>query len=54
VTAKRVAGRQWAPLAALALLLLGLAFPLAACGKKGDPVPPPGEPVTYPRTYPRE
>jgi predicted small lipoprotein YifL len=37
-----------------ALLLLGLALPLAACGKKADPVAPPGEPNTYPRTYPRE
>jgi predicted small lipoprotein YifL len=37
-----------------ALLLLGLTLPLAACGKKGDPIPPPGEPNTYPRTYPRE
>lgn len=32
------------------LLLLGLA--LAACGKKGDPQPPPGVPNTYPRVYP--
>jgi predicted small lipoprotein YifL len=32
------------------LLLVGLA--LAACGKKGDPQPPPGVPNTYPRTYP--
>ncbi len=28
---------------------------LAACGKRGDPIPPgPDEAVTYPRTYPRE
>jgi hypothetical protein len=33
------------------LLLLALAA--AACGKRGDPVPPgPAEAVTYPRTYP--
>ncbi len=32
------------------LLLLGLV--LAACGKKGDPQPPPGVPNTYPRVYP--
>jgi predicted small lipoprotein YifL len=39
---------------AFALLLL-LALPLlAACGKKGAPEPPPGEPNTYPRAYPRE
>jgi hypothetical protein len=40
-------------MAALALLLL-LALPLLACGKKSAPVPPPGEPNTYPRTYPSE
>ena len=34
----------------LAVLLLGLA--LAACGKKGDPQPPPDVPNTYPRVYP--
>jgi predicted small lipoprotein YifL len=32
------------------LLLFGLT--LAACGKKGDPQPPPGVPNTYPRVYP--
>lgn len=25
---------------------------LAACGKRGDPKPPEGRPVTHPRTYP--
>jgi len=39
---------------ALALLLLTLSWPLVGCGKRGDPVPPPGEPVTYPRIYPHE
>jgi predicted small lipoprotein YifL len=43
----------WRALAAVALLLL-LAAPLAACGKKGLPEPPPGEPNTYPRTYPAQ
>lgn len=38
----------------LALLLALLALPLAACGKKADPVPPPGEPLEYPRPYPRQ
>lgn len=37
---------------ALALVLLALALPLAACGKKGEPGPPPGVPNTYPRQYP--
>jgi predicted small lipoprotein YifL len=40
--------------AALAILLAALALPLAACGKKGAPSPPAGEPNTYPRSYPRE
>jgi hypothetical protein len=39
---------------AAALVVLVIALPLAACGKKGAPQPPPGEPDTYPRVYPRE
>jgi predicted small lipoprotein YifL len=39
---------------ALALLLLALALPLAACGKKAQPEPPPGVPDTFPRTYPSQ
>jgi predicted small lipoprotein YifL len=39
-------------LACLAFLALALA--LAGCGKKNDPVAPPGVPDTYPRPYPRE
>jgi predicted small lipoprotein YifL len=40
----------------LAPAVLAVAFVLliAACGKKGEPQPPPGEPVTYPRNYPSE
>jgi predicted small lipoprotein YifL len=34
------------------LILLLVALALAGCGKKGNPQPPPGEPDTYPRTYP--
>jgi len=47
----RVRGTQ-----ALVLVLLALVLPLAlvGCGKRGPPEPPPGEPVTYPRTYPSE
>jgi len=33
-------------------LLIVLALALAGCGRKGAPQPPPGEPITYPRTYP--
>lgn len=36
----------------LGLLLLALAAPLAACGKKGPPKPPSGDEAPYPRTYP--
>jgi predicted small lipoprotein YifL len=38
------------PLLALALVL---ALTLAACGRKGAPLPPgPADQVTWPRTYP--
>jgi predicted small lipoprotein YifL len=32
------------------ILLAALASPLAACGRKGQPEPPPG--ADFPRTYP--
>ncbi len=35
----------------LALMLIAV---LAACGKRGQPEPPAGEPNTYPRVYPSE
>jgi predicted small lipoprotein YifL len=38
----------------LALLSLVFTIILAGCGKKGPPEPPPGEPATYPRSYPSE
>ena len=40
------------------LILLGvlaaLALPIASCGKKNQPEPPPGSQNTYPRVYPSE
>jgi predicted small lipoprotein YifL len=38
----------------LALLLLLSLLALDACGKRGDPSPPPDEPNIYPRAYPRQ
>lgn len=38
-----------------ALLIVLAALPLAACGKRGNPLPPPldnGTPSTFPRQYP--
>lgn len=40
-------------LVALMLVVAVLAAPLAACGKKNDPVPPPNPPPTFPGQYPR-
>ena len=42
-----------AQIAGLVLALMITAV-LAGCGKKGNPDPPPGEPNTYPRTYPAQ
>jgi len=39
-------------LIALMLIAALLTLPLAACGKKNDPVPPPDQPKTYPGKYP--
>lgn len=36
------------------VLVLTVSAVLAGCGKKGNPQPPPGEPSTYPRTYPAQ
>lgn len=38
---------------ACVLVALLAAATLAGCGKKGAPLPPAGEPVTYPRAYPK-
>jgi hypothetical protein len=35
-------------------VVLVVALMLLGCGRKGNPQPPPGEPVTYPRTYPAQ
>jgi len=49
--ARRRRRRALVMLAAMIVLAVGL--PLAACGKKGDPEPPPGAKETvYPRPYP--
>ena len=40
--------------AARIIVVLMIAAVLAGCGKKGNPVPPAGEPVTYPQTYPKQ
>lgn len=41
-------------LIALLLVAAVVALPLAACGKKNAPVPPPDQPQTYPGKYPSE
>jgi len=41
-------------LIALMLAAALLALPLAACGKKGSPTPPPDQPKTYPGQYPSD
>jgi predicted small lipoprotein YifL len=33
--------------------VLVVALLLAGCGKKGNPSPPPDEPITYPQRYPK-
>jgi predicted small lipoprotein YifL len=37
---------------ALAGAIAMLLAPLAACGKKGEPDPPPGQKNTFPKSYP--
>lgn len=40
------------PFLLLTALVLALALPLGACGKRGDLEPPEGEKHEYPRVYP--
>ena len=44
--------RRPAVAARLVLVLVAAAL-VAGCGKKGNPVPPADEPVTYPQAYPK-
>jgi hypothetical protein len=53
--ARKASGTPAARLStAIALITLVLTIPLAACGKRGAPQPPPDVPNTYPRPYPSE
>jgi hypothetical protein len=36
----------------VALLMLAIALPLVACGKRAPPDPPAGEKSVYPKVYP--
>jgi predicted small lipoprotein YifL len=36
------------------VVALMIAVMLSGCGKKGNTVPPPDEPNTYPQTYPKQ
>ncbi|HZK92167.1 MAG TPA: hypothetical protein VFC56_18665 [Stellaceae bacterium] len=48
-----VQGRRGGGAAAIVFAVM-IAALLVGCGKKGNPVPPPDEPSTYPRGYPSE
>lgn len=51
MSGKPFAGRGRGLAAKLGIALL-VVLALASCGKKNLPIPPPGEPVNYPRVYP--
>jgi hypothetical protein len=38
----------------LGLVVVGLALSVSACGKRGNPKPPPDKPVSYPKSYPSQ
>lgn len=48
----RESRRNGAAARIVTVIIIGLL--LAGCGKKGNPSPPPDQPSTYPRSYPRE
>ncbi len=46
--------RRLAPAVLPMILAAALVLLIGACGKKGEPRPPPDQPRTYPRPYPSE
>lgn len=50
---KKAAPARRLPVAQIVMIVM-VATMLAGCGKKGNPMPPPNEPSTYPRTYPAQ
>jgi len=38
----------------LALVVVGLALSVPACGKRGNPKPPPDKPASHPKSYPSQ
>jgi predicted small lipoprotein YifL len=46
--------RRLSPAILPMILAAAVVLLIAACGKKGDPEPPPGQPNTYPQHYPNE
>ena len=48
-----IKGTRWARMIAVAVIALCIGSSLSACGKRGDPEPPPGaKKGDYPRPYP--
>jgi len=38
----------------LGLVVVGLALPVSACGKRSNPKPPSDKPISYPKSYPSQ
>jgi hypothetical protein len=36
----------------LGLVVVGLALSVSACGKRGNPKPPPDKPASHPKSFP--